>query len=123
MGAVNTNPDAINFMYRLRWYILGKNSLGALNQSKNCGEDESDKSTNPLEEHGKRQEVCLTAPLFASIVDTSITANRKNEVVTARHFQHFWTFQLSIITISLTFFSRQLIDVFDKAMTTQPEIS
>ena len=71
MGAVNTNPDAISFMYRLRWYILGKNSSGALTQSKNCEEDEDDKLTNPLQDHEEQQEVCLTAPLFASIVDTS----------------------------------------------------
>ena len=51
MGAVNTNLDAISFMYRLRWYILGKNSSGALSQSKNCEEDEGDKLTNPLDKH------------------------------------------------------------------------
>jgi hypothetical protein len=67
MGGTNENPNPIDFKHRLKWYILGKHSPSDLGQNKNCEADDVAKLTAPLEE----QEVCLTAPLFMSIINTA----------------------------------------------------
>lgn len=48
MGASNDHPHPLDFKYRLRWFILGKNSAAVFTESTNT------------EEHGEQ---CLVAPL------------------------------------------------------------
>ena len=39
MGAANEHPTALNFKYRLRWYILGKHANIILSKEKNANDD------------------------------------------------------------------------------------
>jgi hypothetical protein len=71
MGGTNENPTPIEFKHRLKWYILGKLSPSDLGQNKNCEADDVAKLTAPLQE----QQVCLTAPLFMSIINTATEAD------------------------------------------------
>jgi hypothetical protein len=64
MGGANENPNPIDFMHRLKWYVLGKYSPGDISINKNCEKDNDQPLTTPLED----EEVCLTAPLFMSII-------------------------------------------------------
>ena len=67
MGAANDQPNPVDFMHRLRWYILGRHSPRALSNNKNCEEDNACNLVQPL----GGNEVCLTVPLFTSLIGTS----------------------------------------------------
>jgi hypothetical protein len=61
MGGANDNPNPIDFMHGLKWYILGRNSQSDLSQNKNCQVDDASQLTAPLED---QEQICLTAPLL-----------------------------------------------------------
>lgn len=64
MGATNDHPHPLDFMYRLRWYILGRNSAAVFTESRNTEESEEKCLVQPLQyidlESNNADEFCLT---------------------------------------------------------------
>jgi hypothetical protein len=79
MGGANDNPNPIDFMHGLKWYILGRNSQSDLSQNKNCQVDDASQLTAPLED---QEQICLTAPLFISPINTTTQENLQEDTDT-----------------------------------------
>ncbi|KAF2896684.1 hypothetical protein ILUMI_09499 [Ignelater luminosus] len=92
MGATNDHPTPLDFMYRLRWYILGKQSASIFTMNKNTEEDVDETCLiQPLEEQINESNVdddlCISQSLLRCVNTVSDKCNEiSKKSVEARPF-------------------------------------
>lgn len=71
MGSSNDHPNPLDFIYRMRWFILGKHSASVFTENRNTEETGEQCLIQPLEqtsEHPEFEELnCITADMFGNI--------------------------------------------------------
>lgn len=84
MGGANDHPNPLDFVYRLRWYILGKNSAAIFTCNKNTEETmEETCLVKPLEKNYAEisNEVCLSNNILLNLVkQVEIPVEKPDEV-------------------------------------------
>nr|CAH7725047.1 unnamed protein product [Callosobruchus chinensis] len=68
MGGPNEHPSPIDFKYRLRWYILGKNSSAIFTENRNTMETDDSCLISVLQEGKQAEEICLTQTMLSKLV-------------------------------------------------------
>lgn len=83
MGGPNDHPSPLEFKYRLRWYILGKNSSAIFTENRNTLESSESCLINVLEELStdkcEKKEICLTQQMLACLSDEKEIDNVQSE--------------------------------------------
>jgi hypothetical protein len=73
MGGSNDHPAPLDFQYRLKWFILGKNSASVLTNNQNTSSQSTKQCFLKVDDciaadDGHPVELCVTQELFANIV-------------------------------------------------------
>nr|CAH7744568.1 unnamed protein product [Callosobruchus chinensis] len=68
MGGPNEHPSPMDFKYRLRWYILGKNSSAIFTENRNTMETDDSCLVSVLQEGKQAEEICLTQTMLSKLV-------------------------------------------------------
>lgn len=74
MGGPNDHPSPLDFKYRLRWYILGRNSAAIFTENRNTLESDESCLLNVFQETKDEEEICITQEMLANTLP-------KNQIV------------------------------------------
>lgn len=75
MGGANDHPSPLDFTYRLRWYILGKNSAAIFTENRNTLETGESfllnvlDETRPSTDKSESEDICLTKKMFSNLLN------------------------------------------------------
>jgi hypothetical protein len=92
MGGSNDHPSPLDFQYRLKWFILGKNSASVLTNNQNTSSQSTEQCFLKVDDciaadDGHPVELCVTQELFVNIVtEPPVTVELEEEKVITYSF-------------------------------------
>lgn len=123
MGGQNDHPNPLDFKYRLKWYILGKNSTAVFTENKNT-EDTTDQCLlQPLEvvtDILDNDTVCLTQSMFSNLNADDIISEKptydENNILEYSFIDPFYP-EIQVKDSAVSIENEQLLQDFEVKQT------